>query len=555
MDARTSSHKTKGISRRSFFGLAGAAAVAVSGAGLAGCAAGEPTSQTGQSAQGRSWEVVPEPIGDERIANSVETDVVIVGAGIAGTCAALAAAEAGLSVAVLQKTPDTFSFGSLTAVWNHPHQQEAGIVDRIDIESEISQWMVACENMPNRNFVNLWRDRSAADIQWIQKVFEDEDGIVAWDEGFDLAVWIDWVNGTKTIAEKAEHLGATFYFETPGVQLVREDGDGRVIAVIGENREGEYIRFQAGKGVILCAGDYGGDPEMMEKWLPASVSFQKSYPEGMNTGDMHKAALWIGAAMDDAPHCAEIHYDLVDGTLDQVFGAAIPWLRVNLDGKRFGNENVDYAFVPMQDPAQPECMHIDIFDDNYEQDWEHMGEGMYRSDPSPQTAAPVFIEYLDKEGFDHSGMSDYRAMVEAYVKLGLMFKADTLEELAEQVGIRDTASFVETVKRYNQLVEKGVDEDFGKPIEYMPAIKQPPFYGVPRSAYQLACLGGLRVNTSMEVLDEEDTAIPGLYAAGINSGGKWFSGMVQPMDHLTGMPSARCLITARIAVESIIERV
>jgi fumarate reductase flavoprotein subunit len=99
-----------------------------------------------------------------------------------------------------------------------------------------------------------------------------------------------------------------------------------------------------------------------------------------------------------------------------------------------------------------------------------------------------------------------------------IFKGDTLEELAGKIGVPADA-FKATVDRYNELAKKGMDEDYGKTGEMLTAIDQAPFYAATNPLMLLVVLGGLKVNTDLQVLDTENKVIPGLYASGNVSGG------------------------------------
>ena len=108
---------------------------------------------------------------------------------------------------------------------------------------------------------------------------------------------------------------------------------------------------------------------------------------------------------------------------------------------------------------------------------------------------------------------------------------DTLEEFAEANGL-PVETFVETVRRYNELCHKGCDEDFFKPAEYMVPIENPPYYGGVGSYFFLIPLGGLNCNCKMQALDKDDNVIPGLYYMGTMAG-DFFSNM-----YSTIMPGA-----------------
>lgn len=549
---------SKGITRRKFLtGAGGAAVLAATSASFVGCSpsnTSKTTDANSKSAQATSWRDAPTPIGDDQIKETFEAEVVVVGAGISGCVAAMSAAEAGLSTIVLQKTDKVLNYASGVGSYDCAEQIANGATEKYDVRALISEWMRHSMNIPDRSFIELWRTRSGKDMDWLYSTLKDsgiDDPVWDWSEDIPLMSTYNMIDAMPLLAQKAADKGVDFHFSTPAIQLVRgeDNKSGRVTAVIAQNSDGDYLKFTASKGVLLCAGDYGNEPEIRKEYLPHAEGFASAYPQNVNTGDGLKMGVWIGAAMDQGPHCTNIHYDLIDGTLDQTFGSAIPWLRVNSEGNRFSNEDVEYDYVPLQDARQPERIHFDIFDSDFDEYYPKMGGGLYRGWPTPELCSPVFKEYLDERGFDYSSMSDYAIILEAGVQLGTICRGDTIEELADQLGI-PAASLSSTVKRYNELAEKGEDEDYGKPAEILFPIEKAPFYGIRKQAYILSCLNGLTINDKAQVLDEKDEVIEGLYACGINSGGQWFAGLLQPMN-IPGLPAARSVITARIAVEDI----
>lgn len=290
-----------GVTRRDFLGMIGASAMAAGALGgtLAGCAPASEEKLSAMAADaagamgGFSWEAVSGPIDESQIAETVEREVVIVGAGMSGLCAALATGEAGLSAVVLSKTEASSGFATQSAVWNTQHQKDIGLPERMDAVDYTTQWMKACSNVPNRKFMNMWLERSGSDMDWMLLYLEPE-GLVEWmDDSAPEAVMVDWVNGAPMLEAKAAAFGVEFLRNTPAMRLEREEG-GRVTAVIAEVDKGVYKRFAASKGVIICAGDYNGDEEMMEHFLPWASGFRRSQPANVNMGDMLKAAHWVG---------------------------------------------------------------------------------------------------------------------------------------------------------------------------------------------------------------------------------------------------------------------
>ena len=107
--------------------------------------------------------------------------------------------------------------------------------------------------------------------------------------------------------------------------------------------------------------------------------------------------------------------------------------------------------------------------------------------------------------------------MEGYVESGYIVKADTVEELAEGLGM-DADALAATVARYNELVAAGVDDDFGKDAYRLSAIDEPPFYGMQMGGLALCTLDGVVVNDDYQVLDLDGEPIAGLYSVGVDSG-------------------------------------
>jgi fumarate reductase flavoprotein subunit len=484
-----------------------------------------------------TWRTPPAPIDASQIKQTVTADVVVVGAGMSGSCAALAATQAGAKVVILQKAAGPLSNGAGIAAYGSA-MQKAMKCD-FDVEKAINEWMALGENRGNRKVVQNWIDHSGETVDWLVDLTKDDKSagpIVAapnfgqtYEDDWTLAyptphLWLGATGMQQVVTDviaKAVSLGAVVYYKTPGVQLVRAD-KGRVTGVIGKNDQGEYIQANGTKAVILAAGDYGNNPELRAEFMPHIEGLESAYPVKINTGDGHQMGVWAGAAMQKAPHAGVIHYDPPIAPIKDAPGSGLPWLHVNLNGERFSNEDVAYGDLYAQDMNQPDFTHFQIFDDNFDKDAPHMGKGMMRTEPV--------------------GLS--REAILAVVKTGAVPTADTLEELAGKIGVPADA-FVATVKRYNELVQGGKDLDFGKQAGRLSAIVKPPFYAIKRRPGLLASLGGLKVNEKFQVLDTDGKVIPGLYAAGNNSG-DYFGGLEHPM-RIPGMSLGRASTTGRMA--------
>lgn len=289
------------------------------------------------------------------------------------------------------------------------------------------------------------------------------------------------------------------------------------MGIIAKNENDEYIRINASKGVIVCTGGYGQNPDMLAALQPDTMK-KISYSSGIpgTEGDGIRACIWAGAAFDDV-HSAAM-FDRACLKPDEVNGfgngsngwfwmGSQPFLKVNLNGERFMSESVPYDNVLQAALSQPENTYCTIFDSKYPDDVVRFDtQGCSRYIPF-ENGAPAQIPLPAVIG-----------MNEGLVEQGFMQKADTIEELAEKLQI-PAENLAATVARYNELFEKQEDEDYGKEAYRLSSVAVPPFYGIRQAGYLLCTLDGIKINDHMQALTEEGTAIKGLYVAGVDSGG------------------------------------
>jgi fumarate reductase flavoprotein subunit len=533
--------------RRSFLKGAALVGAGVAATGLAAaCTPGAPSTEGGSAgtpsdgAACADYKAKPEPIPDSEIAETLETDVVVVGAGMAGSNAALMASKSGADVIVLQKEATAISNGAGIGAWGTTAMTEAGM--NYDVEEALNRWMRDTEYRSNRKVLHRWAEFSGPVVDQIYDlILNDEDcqpalltGLTTteypdpWTFMYDGGLFVAGVGGIKRVCEvlleNAEANGAKIYYSTPAKQLVT-DSSGRVTGVIAQQEDGSYLQVKARNGVVLAAGDYGNNPDFRAEYTPHIEGIECAYMVKTNVGDGHLMGLWAGAEMQRGPHAVAVHYDPALPPAFNVAGSGCPWLWVNLNGERFCNEDTNY--VQMYAPAmdQPEFLHFQVFDDNFVADVEagKMGQGNQRNGPFP--------------GF---GM----AFIQPQIESGDVLSADTIEELAEKMEV-PTDALVGTVARYNELVDLGVDEDFGKQPARLTAIRQAPFHAILRKPALLCTLGGLVVNPQMEVLNTDGEVIPGLWAAG-NNAGSWFGGLIYPV-LIPGISLGRASVTGYLA--------
>ncbi len=460
------------------------------------------------------FEIPPPPIPEKDIKEEITSDVVVLGAGIGGLCAALSAAQGGAKTILLEKTKNITVHGAwIGAVGSRLQKKKGFKIDRDEIVGEFMRWGAF---QPDQKIITLWVEQSGKAMDWLLDMADAAD--------FTYDIDIDPRNDQHTykhyntahvfaskrhpttsnsgfmqmLKGNALKNGVDIHFETAGKQLIR-GGNGRVMGVIVKTLYG-YKKFNA-KAVVLCTGGYQNNPEMLGKYMPDALNtvITWTYPKVM-TGDGHQMAMWVGAAMEKGHHCPMLWDGGIPGT-SMIPLTRQPWLNVNILGERFVNEDAPFGYTARADMGQPGHMKWVVWDDKWEEE-AHKFKG-------------VACERMKLE----SANSRHNPKeVESLIKRGIIVKENTLEELSKKMKVpHDT--FISTVERYNELVKLGKDLDFGKPGYMLTTIEKAPFYAVKSGAALVVTSSGLEINTKLQVLDNNRHVIQGLYAAGDVSGG------------------------------------
>jgi fumarate reductase flavoprotein subunit len=463
---------------------------------------------------GSSFEVPPPPIPSKEIKKTITADVVVAGAGISGLTAALSAAEAGAKTILLEKGPTYNVRGLHNAALSSRLQKEAGI--EIDPDQVISTIMEFGSYRSDQKLVKLWADNCSKVMDWLLDMADAAKIEVILDPttkswyfpNYPL-IHVFKPKHQETLAEmllsNAKARGVDVYFKTPAMRLLRK-GKGRVTGVIAQTSQGDTIKFNANRAVVLCTGDYGSDRQMVKKYCDwqAVGNLKCAYEGGLNTGDGLKMGLWVGAAVDDPQHCAML-FDWAVWSERGLFNIARqPWLYVNINGERFMNEDLPWGYECNQMLRQPGGVAWAIWDDKYNQEIPKM-----QSQCCKNMGPPTYLW-------------DPKQLEEAIEK-GNVLVAQTIQELAQKIVVPFDA-FNPTVARYNELARNGKDLDFGKHPDRLTTIEKPPFYACQMEARYMVILNGLKINTKLQVLDTNRNVIPGLYAAG-NVSGSFFGNM------------------------------
>lgn len=548
------------IDRRQFLGLGAGAASAALVFGMTGCTSKADTVTASPVSDGPSFLVPPDAIPDSSIANTVEAEIVIVGAGVSGLCAARAAAEAGAKVVVIEKA-DTYQYRSGQYGINGSQiQQQAGM--EFNAVAAISDLMKEMGYRADQRLLNHWRTESGRVFDWFLEPAQGNvelltSGALSYDpdkislyalhfpapELYDPSVEYSPSYPQATMAflpnqggilelnyQSSLSAGAKYHFATWARQLIRPNNAGRVEGVIAQDKDGNYTKFLASKAVVLCSGDYGNNEEMV-KYYCGGRSYPLWFPnvdangEFTSSGDGQKMGAWIGAKIEDGPHAPMIH------TMGGALGVDA-FFMANTKGLRFMNEDVAGQQMSVQVYRQPQGFAWQIFDDKYPEQVEKLNATHGAVNHVVDESANPHMKDAEFT-IAHSPITS-RDEVDAYVGFPApdgvgVIKAQSIDELvslmaASKMGLDEEAqaSLKASIARYNELCDKGVDEDFGKVGSRMFPIATPPFYAslVP-SGVMLVCLGGLTVDPdTLQVVDNTFAPIEGLYVAGNTMGGR-----------------------------------
>ena len=558
-----------GLSRRSFLKGAGITALGAAAAGaLAGCGNGyvnaaEAKNVATQMPGTPSWLGAAPDVAETDITETVDVDVVVVGCRTGGLPAVISAAEHGAKVlGIEQMSAIATPREDLGAIDSTLQRESFEEFPPFEIEKMAAMEAIVryANGFVNYDLVKLWADESGDMIDWLSEIiarngeftmrFEGSVGTEgqgardkAWATGHSPEKLTDNKDVTfgTTLRDYAEELGAEFRYDTMLVKC-EQDASGRVTGVIcRDGNDRHYLRVNASKGVILATGGYAANTEMVEARQAWNNRLKINVPVGGScTGDGIKAALWCGAAID--PIGAAVTFNRACCKPDEVAGSDLvgkwfwfgeqPFLKVNLNGKRFCNESGPYDYMLHSAFMQPYHTYVDIWDSDYVEQVRQINEvgccRLYPFDNGAPSNMPIT-----------KMASDFEALIEAgYIQL-----ADTMEELAEKLNLPVDAT-VETWERYNGFAEAGKDDDYNKEPYRLTQLTHPPYYGVRTGAWFLATIDGVLIDTDMHAVDEAGKAIDGLYMVGNDSGG-FFS--VSYPNLFTGLAAGRTMTFGRRA--------
>ena len=535
------------MDRRSFlkgaFATGAVATAAVTGVGtLAGCAA-EPQQGTAGASKTSSkatagtydFEIAPDPIAASDIKETVDADVVIVGAGFSGLCCALSAVENGARVVMLERMDHVVGRGGSIYAMNSSLTKEKGYECPVEEIAQRYKRMMGYHSyrVDGRKWM-LHFNRSGEAMDWLidrmttassvggsdltpvmEHWYEDPENINGEFPG--THEFLDGPNGKgpddnpqqdvcDNMAAYCADKGVDIRYQTEAKQLVK-DGD-KVVGVVAKGDNG-YVQFNAKKGVVMATGDFGQNKDMLEKFIPWAAH-QTDFG-GIWDGTGHQMAYWAGAAVDKNETPTPMIFCFQWRSITRQV-RAFQGLMVNSDGRRYDNEDNVISHGALALTHEKGHYAYAIWDDDYanEPQWQN-----HRYVDGPKVfETPDDVRAYWQTTIDGPGTINMNGSGDIEVK---MIKADTIEKLVEELGLPKEQT-LKTIEAYNGYCNKGVDEEFGKRKELLLPVKTGPFYGIKCTPWFLTTVGGIRCNEDLQVMNEDNEVIDGLYCLGSTVG-------------------------------------
>lgn len=439
--------------------------------------------------------------------NKTEADVIVIGAGLSGLSASVRAAEQGADVLLLEKMAYAggnciLSTGILQAAGTRL-QAQAGIEDSPEQYAlDMAQGASADRDPVQMKMVSTLSGETLdwlADngVEFSDKVTQGV-GSTAYRAHQSMPDANELVSG---LVDAASQKGVMIQYDTPVLSLMTDD-QGKVTGVVA-NQNGQPVEYTA-KAVIIASGGFGGSPEMLSKYWGDEYAKMTYAGSPGTTGEMIEEAAKLGAKLTDMDKAAygsptvEVSKNMLITAMVLSGGAIL----TDSTGSRFCNET---------------------------------GDPFDTSKSVVETQEPFVFEIFDQN------VADNVYKVSVYQNMGIVEQADTVEELAEKVGLpADTLKA--TIEQYNAAVESGKDE-FGRAIFTQP-LTTAPFYCVKVAAGGVMTFGGLTLDDQCRVLKEDGSVIEGLYSAGEATGG------YRAYGYVCGDANAHAAVTGKVAGES-----
>lgn len=515
------------------------------------------TSAGSDSSAIKAFYKVPEKAESKEV--TLDTDVVVVGLGGAGMNALASVQEAGLKVIGIEKADKVGGTSVVTSAPMAVNPETAVVnndgVELVDKEALKEAWLEYTTGEDGiqdakEELVDVMLNESGLALDWLVNNYnftfgEPHGGMTAADHWVIVYDYIQksMVPNNRRIAvqdlydkmiEKVVEKGGEVYTGTEGTELIYDKDTNTVTGIKAVGKDGTNYTINA-KAVVLCTGGFAGNTKMVDEYITQNEYYDFSNKGGwrlygcyQNDGKMLASAIENGAATYNIDMPPMVHNTATpkimtsmevlpaEGTepitgrpatmslndVPQIMSDSANILAVGNNGKRFVNEAEMGVLGSWGNGNQ----FYSIWSTTQIDDIKENGFKVAK-----------VSRYLGQGGWPlNTPVENIYEAIDNAIDLGIAYKADTLAELAEMIGV-PAENLEETVKTYNEYCANGVDEEFGKDPQYLVAVEEGPYYCFVGAPWCYATCGGLDVNESLNVLDVNGNEIKGLYACGEDS--------------------------------------
>ena len=470
------------------------------------------------------------PVSTEVI--ELNTDVVVVGGGAAGMTATIRSAELGNKVILVEKTSSLGGAAAVSGgnqvVMGSELQKEEGVTND-SVDSMVEDFLENGNQLNVPELLTLFAEHVGETTDWLGETagvnyVEGLHTLSEYSYNRELAYEGGGSGFAQTMTAAIAATDAEVYLNTQAKELMVNEA-GEVVGVIAVAEDGTTYKISA-KAVILATGGYGNNDELLSDELKSALYYGLNSSTGdgivMATVDGIDADVRLMEYGKRYPNGVEVSEGQAKST---IAGNIVAWkmsgILVNAEGSRVVNEQASNREILEVELEQTNQMLYLLLDEQTFGEW--------------------------KTKLTHAGISE--ADIEKYLAndgstTPVFLQADSLEELATKIGM-DSNALVATVEKYNMAVTSGVDSEFGRPAEFMTMeIGDGPYYLIEQKPRFATTMGGLVVNTSLEVQNTSGETIKGLYAAGETVGG------VMGDDSPSGANNAWAVTSGKLAAEA-----
>lgn len=467
------------------------------------------------------------------------TDVAVIGGGAAGIAASLRAEELGLDTILLEKM--AFIGGAISVsggnqvVTLSELQKQAGVTDD-SVDSMVQDFLKNGAGKNDEELLTLYAENVGETTNWLNQYvgiqYDMKGGLhklAEYSHNRELAYEGGGPGFAAQARKKVEESDVEVYLQTKAEKLLTDD-NGTVVGVVAKDNKGKTYNITA-KAVIMATGGYGNNEDLLSDELKDALYYGPASSTGdgviMATDDSIDAATRLMEYGKKYPNGVEVDEGIAKSTIaGNIAAFSESAILVNTDGERVVNEKSSNRNVLEVELAQKNKMLYLLMD---------------------QSTFDIFKSKLGEAGITESNINEW--LKNNGSKTPYFFHSDNLEDLAALAKM-DASTLKATVDKYNGFVQAGKDDDFGRSVDYLKKeIGKGPYYLIEQKPRFATTMGGLVINTNLQVMNTNNKIIPGLFAAGEVVGG------VMGDDSPSGANNAWALTSGKLSAEAVAEEI